>query len=92
MWYKEILSEALCVINPFMPSGLFYRNSLDQFISSLRGVRSVLTITMFIEIPVVNTNSVDPDQTPRSAASDLGLHCLPMSYLWAASHKRVNEA
>ena len=22
-------------------------------------------------------NSVDPDQTPRSAASDLGLHCLP---------------
>ena len=30
-------------------------------------------------------NSVDPDQTPRSAASDLGLHCLlnppcPKSY------------
>ena len=23
-------------------------------------------------------NSGDPDQTPRSAASDLGLHCLPM--------------
>ena len=22
------------------------------------------------------TNSVDPDQRPRSAASDLGLHCL----------------
>ena len=21
-------------------------------------------------------NSADPDQTPRSAASDLGLHCL----------------
>ena len=21
-------------------------------------------------------NNVDPDQTPRSAASDLGLHCL----------------
>ena len=30
----------------------------------------------FIEIPVVNANSEDPDQTPRSAASDLGLHCL----------------
>ena len=24
-------------------------------------------------------NSDDPDQTPRSAASDLGLHCLPMT-------------
>ena len=22
-------------------------------------------------------NSVDPGQTPRSAVSDLGLHCLP---------------
>ena len=25
-------------------------------------------------------NSEDPDQTPRSVASDLGLHCLPMSH------------
>ena len=23
-------------------------------------------------------NSVDPDQTPQNAASDLGLHCLPL--------------
>ena len=28
-------------------------------------------------------NSVDTDQTPRQALSDLGLHCLPMSLLWA---------
>ena len=27
-------------------------------------------------------NSVDPDQTPHSVASDLGLHCLPMSQKW----------
>ena len=26
-------------------------------------------------------NSVDPDQTPRSAASELGPHCLSMSFL-----------
>ena len=30
-------------------------------------------------LPVIEANTVDPDQTPRSAASDLGLHCLPMS-------------
>ena len=41
------------------------------------------------EIPVINANSVDPDQTPRSAASDLGLHCLPMSLLWEIRHKWV---
>ena len=28
-------------------------------------------------------NSVDPDQTPRSAASDLGLHCLQSPILRA---------
>ena len=26
-------------------------------------------------------NSGDPDQTPCSAASDLGLHCLPITIL-----------
>ena len=44
---------------------------------------------MFIEIPVSNAKSVDPDQTPRSVASVLGLHCLLMSLLWDARHKWV---
>ena len=42
-------------------------------------------------MPVVNANSVDPDQMLRSAASDLGLHCLPKSYLWDTRLKRVNN-
>ena len=41
-------------------------------------------------IPVLNANSVDPDQMPRSAASDLGLRYLPMSLLWEARLKWVN--
>ena len=41
-------------------------------------------------IPVFNGNSVDPDQTPRSVASDLGLHCLLMSLLLDARIKWVN--
>ena len=32
----------------------------------------------------LNANSVNSDQTPRSVASDLGLHCLPVSLLWDA--------
>ena len=39
---------------------------------------------------VDNANSVDPDQTSHSVASDLGLHCLLMSHLWDARHKWVN--
>ena len=33
------------------------------------------------EILGVNANSIDPDQTPHSVASYLGLRCLPMSVL-----------
>ena len=73
------------VINPFMPSGLFCLNSSDRSISYLRGVVvSFLSLSFFVEISELHVNSVEPDQTPHSAASDLGLHCLPMSLLWDA--------
>ena len=39
---------------------------------------------------VFNAKSVDPDQTPRFAASDLSLHC-PLSLLWVTRHKRVKN-
>ena len=39
----------------------------------------VFIITCFIDIPVVNANSVDPDQAPHSEVSDLGLHYLPVT-------------
>ena len=34
----------------------------------------------------MQANSGDPDQTPQSAASDLGLHYLPMSHKKDARH------
>ena len=42
-------------------------------------------------MPVVKANSVDPDQMLCSAASDLSLHCLPMSHLWDARHNWVKQ-
>ena len=36
----------------------------------------------FIESHGFNANRVDPDQTPRSLTSDVGLHCLPMSFFY----------
>ena len=77
-------------LNPFMLSGLLYLNSLDQSIYSLRVSDLFSLLPCFIEMPIINVNNVDPDQTPRSAASDLGLNCLPMSHLWDARHKWVN--
>ena len=36
-------------------------------------------------------NSGDPDQMPHSAASDLGLHCLPMTLLLVSRLQRVKH-
>ena len=49
----------------------------------------LLHVQYCIEISVFNANSVEPDQTPHSAAPDLVLHCLPMSLLWDARHTWV---
>ena len=48
-------------------------------------------LSCFIEIPIFNANSIDPNQTPHSMASDLGLHCLPMLLLWDVKLKWVNN-
>ena len=63
-----------------MLSGHFYPNSLDRsfLIEGMSGW--FLLLLCFIEISVFNANSVDPDQTPRFAASDLGLRCLQCSF------------
>ena len=52
-----------------MPSGLFYLNSLDWYLSNRRGVCLFSLLPCFIEMHVLNADSVDPDQTLRSVAS-----------------------
>ena len=60
-------------------------------ISCQSGSKQIFLVLSFItEIPVLKANSVDPDQMPHSAASDLGIHCLPMSLLWGTRHQWVN--
>ena len=74
-----ILSILNLQFSPFILNGLSYLNCLDMSISNRRGVWVVFIIAMFNEISVLNTNSVDPDQTPRSVGSDLGPRYSPMS-------------
>ena len=61
--------------NPFTPNKISYLRFLDRSISNRRGVWLVLFLPYFIEIPVFNANSLDPDQMSQNAASDLGLDC-----------------
>ena len=70
-----------------MLSNLFYHKSLDWSISNSRVSGQFLLLLCFIEIPVINANRVNLDQMPHSAASDLGLHCLPITLLGVS---RVN--
>ena len=52
----------LMYIKPFMSSGLLYLNVLDRSIINGKGTgKFVLLMQCFIEIPVFNANSPDPD-------------------------------
>ena len=69
-FYIRILTH-LCRVDSF---------TLDKFISYIRGVWRVFIIVMFYRNILTKWKRVDPDQTPRFAASDLGLYCLSMSF------------
>ena len=74
-----------------MPSGLFHLNSWTGPFSKVYVL--LFFIVCFIKKnPVFNANSVDPDRTPRSVASYLGLHNLSMSILWDTIGKDVPKA
>ena len=74
-----------------MTNGFCYLNSLDMPFP-VNGVSGwFLLQPCFREIYVFNTNRADPDQTPRFAASDLGIHCLPLSFLWDARYNWVKD-
>ena len=75
-------TNIIIVVNPLMLCGRFYHKSLDRSISNSRECLVSFSIKIF---PVFNANSVDPDQMPCSAMSDLGLHCLPV-YKWVNWH------
>ena len=51
----------------------------------------VYIITIFYKKKSRISNSVDPDQTPHVAASDLGIHCSPMFPFKDAGHKWVKQ-
>ena len=65
-----------------MPSGLYYCNSLDKPISNSRVPGYVLILLCFIEIPVLYLIQCRPrsDAAFRSAAFDLGLDCLSITF------------
>ena len=53
------------------------------------GTWLAVLLLCFIDIPVFNGNSLDPDQMLHPASSDLGLHCFPVTLLGVSRLKLV---
>ena len=54
---------------------------VDESICDFRAVGSILLLLFYFLWKILLANNVDPDQMPHYVASDLGLHCLPMTLL-----------
>ena len=54
---------------------------LDESFCHFRGVRSIFSLVFHFCWKLLLANTVDPDQMPQYVASDLGLHCLPITLL-----------
>ena len=75
--------NAIMALNNIISSTLL----LEQGPKGMSGY--ILLLSWFIEISELNANIVDTGQRSLSSASDLGLHCLPMSILWDAKLKWI---
>ena len=72
-----------------MPSGLLPQLFGQVHFQYYGCLIVIIIIINIIEIPVFIANSEDPDQTPLSVASDLGIYCLPMSFSWGTRQEWV---
>ena len=52
---------------------------LDESICHVKGVESILSLLFYFWWKILSANNIDPDQTPHYVASDLGLHCFPVT-------------
>ena len=66
---------SICYLNPFKPNGISHYNQLDYSFSFLTVVGWYFSFSFNFQLNIPYANSGDPDQTPRSVASDLGHHC-----------------
>ena len=54
---------------------------LDESVCHFKGVGSIVSLYSVFWRKILLANSVHPDQMPHYVASDLGLHCLPITLL-----------
>ena len=68
-------------LNSLYTGRLLHCYKLDKSICHFRGVQSILSLLFYFSWKILLANNVDRDQMPHYVASDLGLHCLPRTFL-----------
>ena len=68
------------IINPLLRNGFPHHFQLDESTFNFRGMRSDFKFSYKFLMKILLANRIAPDGTPHSAASHLGLFCLPMSH------------
>ena len=68
------------VLNPYLTNRFSHHYHLGESFFIMKGVRSDFLFLSHFSMKFLNANRMAPDGTPRSAASHLGLFCLPMSH------------
>ena len=65
---------------PLVTYGLSHPHHLDESIFVSRGIASIFSGSFHFPMKIMPANRIASDETPRFAASYLGLFCLPMSH------------
>ena len=67
--------------NPYLTNEFSHHYHNDESTFTFKGIRSdFLNFIHFFSMKILSANRIAPDGTSRSAASHLGLFCLPMSH------------
>ena len=76
---KVSKSELSTPLNSLYTGRLFHCYVLDEFICHFRSVGFIYRFYSIFLWKILLACNVGPDLTPHYVASDLGLHCLPMT-------------
>ena len=81
IWHKQVSHDVAQILQwlTHICIGPFHPYTLDESICHFRCVSCNFSFLFHFWQKFLYANSVDPDQKPRPAVSDLGLHCLPRS-------------
>ena len=70
--------KKVILLNPYLTNGFCHHYQLDESTFIFRDVRNDFYVLSDFSMKFLCANRIAPDGTLRSAASHLGLYCLPM--------------